>query len=119
VGRQHLLKLVLDSNTFNYIYDNGLTNKVQNAVDNGKLQLFAADVQQQEIEKVGDDTRKQGIKQTAKEIGVKFMETSGTVVALDQPGKKGYNGSRVDMTKVASDEDIQLSQVPDFISTNL
>jgi len=43
-----MLKLMLDSNTFDHIYDKDLTNKVQNAVDNGKLQLFATDVQKQD-----------------------------------------------------------------------
>jgi hypothetical protein len=99
---------MLDSNTFDYIYDNGLTSKVQNAIDNGKLQLFATDVQKQEIEKIPNDTRKQAIRQTAEEIRVEFKETSGVVVALDQPGKKGFNGSRVDHARIASDEDIQL-----------
>jgi predicted nucleic acid-binding protein len=99
---------MFDSNTFDYIYDNGLTSKVQNAVDDGKLQLFATDVQKQELEKIPNDTRKQAIRQTAEEIRVEFKETSGAVVALDQPSKKGFIGSRVDKSKVISDEDEKL-----------
>jgi predicted nucleic acid-binding protein len=98
---------MLDTNTFDYIYDNGLTNKVQKAIDDEKLQLFATDVQKQEIEKVSNNARKQGIKQTAEGIRVKFMGTSAMIVALDQQGKKGYNGSRVG-SRIASEEDTQL-----------
>jgi hypothetical protein len=99
---------MLDTNTFDHIYDKGLTNKVQNTVDNGKLQLFATDVQKQEIEKIPNHTRKQGIKQTVEKIRVNFIETSGAVVALDQKGKKGYDGSRVNKARVISAQDKQL-----------
>jgi hypothetical protein len=99
---------MLDSNTFDYIYNNGLTNKVQKAVNDGTLQLFATDVQYQEIEKIPNDTRKQAIIQTAEEIRVRFIETSAMVFALDQPGKKGFDGSRVGHARFASEQDIQL-----------
>jgi hypothetical protein len=99
---------MLDSNTFDYIYDNGLTNKVQKAVDDGKLELFATDVQQQEIEKISNGARKQGIKQTAEGIRARFIETSAMVIGLDQPGKRGFDGSRIGHARIASEEDIQL-----------
>lgn len=43
---------MLDTNVFDYIYDKNLKDKARNAVDNGKLELFASNVQQQEIEKI-------------------------------------------------------------------
>jgi rRNA-processing protein FCF1 len=79
-----MLKLMLDTNTLDHIYDNRLTNRVQNATDNGKLQLFATDIQKQEIEGTSNETRKQGIKQVVEEIRIKFIEISAAVVALDQ-----------------------------------
>ena len=106
--RQHMTKLMLDTNTFDHIYDNSLTDKVLNAVDNGKLQLFATDVQKQEIEKISNNIRKQGIKRMAGKMRVSFIETSAAVVALDKPGKKGFNGSRVGMARVVSEDDAQL-----------
>lgn len=99
---------MLDTNAFDHIYENDLTDKVLNAVDNGILQLFATDVQEQEIEKISNKIRKQGIKKMAKKIRVDFKGTSAAVVALDQPGKKGFNGSKVEMASVVSDEDEQL-----------
>jgi hypothetical protein len=71
-------------------------------------QLFATGVQRQEIEKIPSDTKKQGIKQMVGELRTDFRPTSAAVVALDQPGEKGYNGSRVDCARVASKEDIHL-----------
>jgi rRNA-processing protein FCF1 len=79
-----MLKLMLDTNTLDHIYDNRLTNRVQNATDNRKLQLFATDIQKQEIEGTSNETRKQGIKQVVEEIRIKFIEISAAVVALDQ-----------------------------------
>ena len=70
--------------------------------------MFATDVQEQEIKEIPYDIRKQGIKQTAEKIRVKFMETSAMIVALDQKCEKGFRGSRVDGTRIASDEDGQL-----------
>jgi hypothetical protein len=103
-----MLKLMLDANTFNHIYDNGLTNRVQNATDNGKLQLFATDIQKQEIEGTSNETRKQGIKQVVEEIRIKFIETSAAVVALDQRCMKGFRGSKVGEARVISENDRQL-----------
>jgi hypothetical protein len=54
-----MLKVMLDTNAFDFIYDKSLIDKVQNTVGNGSLQLFATDVQRQEIEKIPSDTKKQ------------------------------------------------------------
>jgi hypothetical protein len=100
--------LMLDSNAFDYIYDNKLTEKVRRAVDGGKVKLFATDAQKQELAKISGSKRKWVLEQTSEKIKVSFLETSAAVVGLHNPGKKGFNGSRVGMAKVASDEDIQL-----------
>src|SRR5215211_6462034 len=104
----HLFRLMLDSNTFDYIYDSGLTDKVQSAVNNEKLHLFATDVQDQEIEKISNDTKKQVIRQTAEKIRVRFMESWGMVVGSDRPTKKGFGESRINHCRVPSDQDVQL-----------
>jgi hypothetical protein len=84
-----------------------LTEKVRKAVDDGKVQLFATDVQQQEIERFSNNARKQQLKQTTEKIRVKFIETSGGVVALDEY-QKGFIGSRVDWAKTIDDKEAQL-----------
>jgi hypothetical protein len=99
---------MLDSNSFDYIYDNKLTDNIREAVDNGKIKLFATNVQQQEIEKIGDNARKLGIERMANMMQVTFMEISASVVGPDKPCKKGFNGSRVGMAKVVSHDDVQL-----------
>jgi hypothetical protein len=99
---------MLDTNAFDYIYDIKLIDKVQKAVDNGKIKLFATDAQYQEIEKIRESTRKQGLKNMAEKLQVAFLATSAAVVGLDKPGKKGLNGSKVGMAKVVSDNDAQL-----------
>jgi hypothetical protein len=100
--------LMLDSNALDYIYDNGLTEKVRKAAEDGKVKLFATDVQKQEITKILNRIRKQQIEQTAEKIQVTFLATSAAVVGIDKPGKKGFNGSRVGTAKVVSDNDAQL-----------
>jgi hypothetical protein len=67
-------------------------------------------VQKQEIEKIAENTRKRGIKQMAQKIQVTFLETSACMVGLDR-GRKGFNGSKVGMAKVVSDNDAQLLAV--------
>lgn len=96
---------------FDYIYDNKLTDNVRRAIDEGKIKPFATDVQKQEIEKITENTRKRGIKQMAQKIQVTFLETSACMVGLDRPGRKGFNGSKVGMAKVVSDNDAQLLAV--------
>lgn len=99
---------MLDSNSFDYIYENKLADRFQKAVNDGKVRLFATDVQEQELEKISNDTRKQGIKQMAKEVHVTFIETSAMVAGLDRPGTKGFNGSRANWSRAVSREDAQL-----------
>jgi hypothetical protein len=99
---------MLDSNAFDYIYDKKLTEKVRKAVDDGKVKLFATVAQRQEIAKISDSTRRQGLEQTSEKIKVTLLETSAAVVGLDKPGKKGFNGSGVGMAKAVSDDDAQL-----------
>jgi hypothetical protein len=105
---RHSTNYMLDTNTFDYIYDSGLTNKIRNSVDSGKIRLFATDVQRQEIEGILDNTKKHNIQQVTEAIRVKFTETSAAVVALSQQNKRGYIGSRVGAARVASEQDIQL-----------
>ena len=109
----------MDTNTFDYSYDKaGLTNKVQKAVDNGKIKSFATDVQKQEIEGIkNNEERKQGIQQVIKEIRVEFIETSAAVVALDQQCEKGFPGSKVDSARIVSDEDGELLETVSKLST--
>lgn len=105
---RHSIKLMLDTNTFDYIYDNGLTNMVRNLVARGKLQLFATDVQEQEIDMIPNDKRKEDLKQTIREIGVKIIGTSAATVAPSQQSKKGFHGSRVDEARAAGANDVEL-----------
>jgi hypothetical protein len=91
---------MLDTNAFDYIYDSKLTVKVREAVDDGRVRLFASDAQSQEIERFSNSTRKRGLKQTAKKIRVTYIETSGAIAALDQECEDGFRGSRVEWAKV-------------------
>jgi rRNA-processing protein FCF1 len=99
---------MLDTNAFDYIYDNKLTDRVRKTVDNGKVKLFTTDVQKQEIEKISNSTRKQGIKHTAEEIQVTFIATSGAVPGLDPEDRAGYGGSRVGQSRVIDDREVHL-----------
>jgi hypothetical protein len=82
---------MLDTNAFDYIIYNELTNKVQSAVDNGKLQLFATDVQRQEIDAIPNSARKQAIEQITKVLRIEFLPTSGAVVIFSSDSEKFIN----------------------------
>jgi hypothetical protein len=73
-----------------------LADKVRKAVDNGKVQLFATNVQKQELERFSKEARKQArkrvLKQRAVKIRVTFISTSAGVLALDQENVKGFRG---------------------------
>jgi hypothetical protein len=104
--------LLLDNNAFDYIYDNNLTDKVLKAVDEGKVQLFATDVQKQESENFPNNkqTRKQQLIETSEKIRVEFIATYGGVVAPNQDDVEGFGGSKPDRVRVMGDREKQLSE---------
>jgi rRNA-processing protein FCF1 len=62
---------MLDTNTFDYIYENNIIDKIKSSVLEGKLQLFATHIQIDEIQKASDDTKKETIKKAIENVHVK------------------------------------------------
>jgi hypothetical protein len=102
---------MLDKNAFDYIIKNKLRDKVRNAVNNGKFQLFATDVQRQEIDADEDRTRVEAINQLIVESGIEFLPTLGIIVQDEPKDKRGYRGPRANYVVLSSEEDRELLTV--------
>jgi hypothetical protein len=59
---------MLDTNTFYYIYDNGLIDKINTSVNKGSIQLFATHIQLDEIQKSSDDVKKKAIRKAIENL---------------------------------------------------
>jgi hypothetical protein len=99
---------MLDTNTLNYIYDNGLIDRIKTSVNKGSIQLFATHIQLDEIQKSSDDIKKEAIKKAKEILHIKIVPTSATVVAIEKHSKHGFVGSRVGQTSLLNQDDIGL-----------
>lgn len=93
-----MTKVTLDTNTFDYIYENDIIDKIKSSVLKWKLQLFATHIQIDEVQKsLSDDTKKETIKKAIENVHVKIIPTSATVVGigLEKYSKHGFIGSKV------------------------
>jgi hypothetical protein len=92
-----LTKVMLDTNTFDYIYENDIIDKIKSSVLKEKLQLFATHIQIDEIQKPSDDTKKERIKKGIENVHVKIISTFATVVGigLEKCSKHGFIGFKV------------------------
>jgi hypothetical protein len=103
---------MLDTNTFYYIYDNGLIDKIKTSASKRNLKLFATHIQLDEIQKSGDDTRKEAIMliKAIENLHVKIIPTCATVVDIEKEySRHGFIGSKVGQTRLPKQqEDIGL-----------
>jgi rRNA-processing protein FCF1 len=113
-------KLMLDANTFDFIYDNdsSLVPKLEILVNSNKLSLYMTHIQRDEIEKIGNIGKRHRIKEIIKLIKIQTIVTSNAFVGTDFPSKHGYNGSRIGMSKVVNDNDASMLEKLQKKTTN-
>lgn len=99
-----MLKIMLDTNAFDFIFENNLINNFNNLVEKQKIQNFSTYVQSDEIEKISDDNKKNKLKT----ISCQFIPSHVGFVGIDYESKRGFNGSRVDGFRVVGEEDSKI-----------
>jgi len=80
---------MLDTNVFDFLYDNDLIDWINSFVNNGRIKLYVTHIQNDELKKIKDPIKKEQIKK----IQVILISTSGAVVGTET--KRGFEGSRI------------------------
>jgi hypothetical protein len=75
---------MLDTNTFDYIYDNGLIYKIKASIPKRSLEFFATHIQIDEIQKSSNDAKKKAIRKAIENLHVKIIPTCATVVGIEK-----------------------------------
>ena len=95
---------MLDTNAFDFIFDNDLIDKVNALVKNGKIILCSTHVQDDEIEKIPYQIKKEKIKT----ILYKPVIASVGFSATDEPTNRGYVGARSDLCIAIDSDDAEI-----------
>lgn len=103
---------MLDTNSYDFIHDNNLTEKFNHLVKEGKIENYGTHVQVDEIDKITDKDRIQQLKK----IECEFIPSSVGFVGIDYKSKRGFDGSKSGGCKVIGEED---SKIIDEVKTPL
>jgi hypothetical protein len=100
---------MLDTNTLDYIYINK-TRLVPNLKNFYKkdINLFITHVQQDEINKIKDISKKNCINKIISIIGIKRVLTASTIIGTDKLRKYGFIDSKIDMYELVDDTDVDI-----------
>lgn len=100
---------MLDTNTLYYIYTNKarLVPKLKNFYKK-YINLYITYVQQDEINKIRDISKKSCINKIISIIGIKRVLTANTIIGTDKPTKYGFIGSKIDMYELVDYTDVDI-----------
>ena len=111
---------MLDTNTLDYIYINkiSLIPKLKN-FSKKQIHLYITQVQQDEINKMTNDYKKNCINKIISIIGIKRVPTSNAIIGIDEPSKHGFIGSKIGMSELVDDADLHiLERIQKYNLTN-
>ncbi|HEX7141625.1 MAG TPA: hypothetical protein VF222_04025 [Nitrososphaeraceae archaeon] len=99
---------MLDTNTLDYIYTHQilLVSKLK-SFSKKHIHLYITHVQQDEINKMKDISKKSCINKIISIIGIKRVLTASTVIGIDE-NKRGFTGSSIDMYELVDDIDLHV-----------
>ncbi len=83
------MKFMLDTNVFDFIYDNDLIDLVNSFVSKDRITFYVTHVQNDELKKIKDPVKKEQIEK----IQCIIIQTSGTIVGTKT--NRGFEGSRI------------------------
>ena len=91
---------MLDTNCFDFIFNNKLLQKMVNARANGKAEFYITTVQLDEIEafKYKDRAKYSYVKQVIEKVPVDELCIYGGYFGTDEPTSRGYRGPRIGHT---------------------
>ena len=105
---------MLDTNTFDFIYDHKLIKILNTLVSDNQVELHVTHVQLDEIEKISDEIKKEKIKT----ISYTTIVASVGFIGTDEPTSRGYVGSRIDQVEhIKSDEEEIINRVKRTLTT--
>jgi len=93
-----------DTNTFDYLYDRNLVNKITELIHEKILSLIICQVQIDELEAIPSGTKKQSIESIPKN---KIPSSIGWT-APSERYNRGYEGPRTNWVKIVSDDDAEI-----------
>jgi rRNA-processing protein FCF1 len=100
---------MLDTNTLDYIYTHQklLVSNLK-SFSKKHIHLYITHVQQDEINKIKDISKKSCINKIISIIGIKRVLTASTVIDIDELSKSGFIGSSVGMSELEDDTDLHV-----------
>ena len=101
---------MLDTNTLDYIYDNkiNLVSKLRNLAKK-HIHLYITHIQQDEINKMTDNSKKSCINKIISNIGIRRILTStNSIIDVNEPRKHGFIGSNIGMYEFEDDIDLPI-----------
>src|SRR5215211_4649410 len=100
---------MLDTNTLDYIYDNKthLVPKLTN-LSKKHIHLYITHVQQEEINKIRNISKRTCINKIISVIGIRRVFTSSAIIGIDEPSKHGFIGSNISMYELVDDADLPI-----------
>jgi len=98
------LKIMLDTNSYDFIYENKLTEKFNQLIEKGEIENFGTHVQVDEIKKISDQKRKNHLKK----ISCKLIPSEVGFIGVDYESQRGFNGAKIGGYKIVGNEDNEI-----------
>jgi len=104
-----MYEIMIDTNTLDYIYTNKtrLLPKLKNFYEK-QINLYITYIQQDEINKIRDISKKSCINKIISIIGIKRILTASTIIGTDKLRKYGFIDSKIDMYELVADTDVYI-----------
>ena len=100
---------MLDTNTLDYIYDEKikLVPKLRNLAKK-HIHLYITNIQQDEINKMTDNNKKNCINKIISNIGIRRILTSSALTGINEPSKHGFISSNISISEFVHDVDLPI-----------
>lgn len=104
-----MYEIMLDTNTLDYIYTNKtrVVPKLKNFYKK-QINLYITYVQQDEINKIRDISKKSCINKIISITGIKRVLTVSTIIGTNKSRKYEFIDSNIDMYELADDTDVDI-----------
>ena len=104
-----MYEIMLDTNTLDYIYTNKtrVVPKLKNFYKK-QINLYITYIQQDEINKIRDISKKNCINKIISITGIKRVLTASTIIGINKSRKYGFIDSKIDMYELVDDTDVDI-----------
>jgi len=104
-----MYEIMLDTNTLDYIYTNKtrVVPKLKNFYKK-QINLYITYIQQDEVNKIRDISKKNCINKIISITGIKRVLTASTIIGINKSRKYGFIDSKIDMYELVDDTDVDI-----------